>query len=342
MKEKLNRPPLRDVTLKQLRVLQAVARCGKITTAASELGVTPPAVTLQLKLLEGAAGLALFERSKQGLRPTDAGVYVLGVQARIEAALLECSKSLSEMKGLTRGRVSIGVISTAKYFAPRAISAFAAAHPRVDVKLIEGNREKIIAALERFDLDVAIMGSAPETLPVVQQVIGDHPFIIIAPADHRLAAKRRMALASLANEKFLLREPGSGTRTLMERLFAKQEVVPRTINEFGSNETIKQAVMAGLGLAFISAHTVAAEVAAGWLRVLPVKGLPIVRQWYAVRAKQKPLLPTGMAMWDFLAAEGRQAFSLMSRQENCRTWPFARSAQTRVTPVWRLPPDGRR
>ena len=295
---------MRDVTLKQLRVLQAVARYGKITAAANELRVTPPAVTLQLKLLEEAAGLALFERSRQGLRLTDAGLHVLSIQGRIESALLECSQSLSEMKGLTRGRVSIGVISTAKYFAPRAIAAFATDHPRVDVKLIEGNREKIIAALERFDLDIAIMGSAPESLAVVQQVIGEHPFIIIAPTAHALAEKRHIALASLANEKFLVREPGSGTSILMERLFAKQGVVPRTIHEFGSNETIKQAVMAGLGLAFISAHTVAAEVAAGWLSVLPVEGLPVVRQWYAVRAKDKPLLPAASATWDFLAAQG--------------------------------------
>jgi len=295
---------MRDVTLKQLRVLPAIARCGKITLAAKELGVTPPAVTLQLKLLEDAAGLALFERSRQGLRLTDAGLCVLGVQARIEATLLECSESLSEMKGLTRGRVAVGVISTAKYFAPRAIAAYAAAHPLIDVKLTEGNREEIIAALERFDLDIAIMGSPPDTLAVVQQVIGDHPFIIIAPAGHRLAARRRVTLAALANEKFLLREPGSGTRTLMERLFAKHKVAPGVGTEFGSNETIKQAVMVGLGLAFISAHTVAAEIAAGWLSVLPVEGLPIVRQWYAVRAKQKQLLPAGMAMWDFLMAEG--------------------------------------
>jgi len=304
MKEKLNHRLVRDVTLRQLRVMPVIARCGRITTAANELGITPPAVTLQLKQLEDAAGLALFERTRQGLRLTDAGLHVLGVQARIEAMLLECSDALSEMKGLSRGRVSVGVISTAKYFAPRAIAAFAAAHPRVDVKLTEGNREKIIAALEQFDLDIAIMGSPPDTLAVVQQVIGDHPFIIIAPAGHRLAARRRVTLAALANEKFLLREPGSGTRTLMERLFAKHEVAPRVSTEFGSNETIKQAVMVGLGLAFISAHTVAAEIAAGWLSVLPVEGLPILRQWYAVRAKQKQLLPAGMAMWDFLMAEG--------------------------------------
>lgn len=305
MKEKLNRGRMRDVTLKQLRVLQQIAHSGKITAAASELGVTPPAVTLQLKLLEQAAGVPLFERTRHGLRLTDAGRYVLDIHERIEAALSECSESLGEMSGLTRGRVSIGVVSAAKYFAPRAIAAFATSHPRIDIKLTEGNRGAIITALERLDLDVAIMGTPPDKLAVSQQAIGDHPFVIIAPARHGLAGRRRrVGLATLANENFLMREPGSGTRTLMERLFAEHNIAPRTGAEFGSNETIKQAVMAGLGLAFISAHTVATEVAAGWLSVLPVEGLPIVRQWYAVRGKQKQLLPAGMAMWDFLKAEG--------------------------------------
>jgi LysR family transcriptional regulator for metE and metH len=230
---------------------------------------------------------------------------VLDIQERIEAALIECSESLGEMSGLTRGRVSIGVVSAAKYFAPRAIAAFAASHPRIDIKLTEGNRGDIIAALERLDLDIAIMGSPPARLAGSQQVIGDHPFVIIAPAGHRLAGRqRRLQLVALANERFLLREPGSGTRTLMERLFAKHKVAPRTGAEFGSNETIKQAVMAGLGLAFISAHTVAAEVAAGWLSILPIEGLPVVRQWYAVRVKQKQAPPAGAAMWDFLMAKG--------------------------------------
>lgn len=304
VKEKLNQCRIRDVTLKQLRVLRAVARCGRITTAATELRVTPPAVTLQLKLLESAMGLVLFERTRQGLRLTDAGHYVLGVQGRIEAALLECGDSLSEMKGLSRGRVSVGVISTAKYFAPRAIAAFTAAYPPVDVKLTEGNREAIVAALERFDLDIAIMGSPPDRLAVEHRIIGDHPFVVIAPPTHRLAAHRRVTVAGLADEKFLLRELGSGTRTLMERMFAKHKVAMRPGIEFGSNETIKQAVMAGLGLGFISAHTVAAEIAAGWLKVLPVDGLPIMRQWFAVKAKKKHLLPAGLAMWDFLLKEG--------------------------------------
>jgi LysR family transcriptional regulator for metE and metH len=295
---------MRNVTLKQLRVLSAVARTGRITSAASALGVTPPAVTLQLRLLEESAGVPLFNRTRQGLRPTDAGIYVLGIQARIEAALSECSESLRLLRGLSSGRVSVGVVSTAKYFAPRVLVAFAEAHPQIDVRLIVGNREETIAALAQLELDIAVMGRPPENIEVEQQAIGDHPHVVIAAPQHRLASRRRLSLEALGGETFLVREPGSGTRSLMERMFAKAHMSPRIGMELGSNETIKQAVMAGLGIAFISAHTVAAEVEARRLSVLPVRGLPVVRRWYAVRNRQKQLLPAGTAMWDFLVSRG--------------------------------------
>jgi LysR family transcriptional regulator for metE and metH len=246
----------------------------------------------------------LFDRTRQGLRPTDAGHCVLGIQARIEAALSECSESLRLMKGLGSGKVAVGVVSTAKYFAPRMLAAFAEAHPQIEVRLVVGNREDTIAALAKLELDIAVMGRPPESVEVEQQIIGDHPHVVIAAPHHRFASRRRIALKALGDEKFLSREAGSGTRILMERIFAKAEIVPRVGMELGSNETIKQAVMAGLGIAFISAHTVAAEVESRRLCVLSVEGLPIIRQWYAVRNREKHLLPAGAAMWDFLVSRG--------------------------------------
>lgn len=307
MKDRLNKHKeycTRDVTLKQLRVLAAIARTGKITTAASELGVTPPAVTLQLKLLEESSGLALFDRTRQGLNLTEAGRFMLAAQVRIDAALAECCTTFQEMKGLSRGHVAVGIISTAKYFAPRALAAFATEHRPIEVELRAGNRQETIEALSGLHLDMAIMGTPPETIEAEHRVIGDHPFIIIAPVGHPLAAEPRIPLSALVNEKFLLREVGSGTRTLLERIFAQADLEFRGGTEFGSNETIKQAVMAGLGIAFISAHTVASEINAGWLSVLPVDGLPVIRKWYAVRAKEKHLLPAAAAMWEFLVSKG--------------------------------------
>lgn len=302
MKEKANKCDLYDVTIRQLRVLSAIAGAGTIRGAANDLGVTPPAVTQQLDLLERSAGLALFERSRRGLRLTDAGQHMLAVHTKVETALSDGSATFRELKGLGRGRLVIGAISTAKYLAPRLIVAFAKSHPRLEVQLKIGNREEIIAALDQ--LDIAIMGTPPASQEVERMVIGAHPHIIIGPLDHPLARQKRITYAQLATDAFLVREMGSGTRMLMERTFAKINFTPRSMTEFGSNETIKQAVMAGLGIAFISAHTVAAEVSAGWLSVLPVDGLPVVREWYAVRARERQPSPASAAMWQFVADEG--------------------------------------
>lgn len=302
MKEKLNTDVFRDVTVRQLRVLAAVAATGRIRAAALDLDVTPPAVTQQIGLLEKSAGLPLLERSKRGVRLTDAGQLVLGVHAKVEAALAEGSVACREMRGLGRGRITVGAVSTAKYLAPRIIAAFAAAHPRVEVRLQVGNRDEIVTRLG--ELDLAIMGNPPDSMDVEHRTIGPHPHLIIAPPGHRLAQLRRIAPSRLADETFLVREVGSGTRKLMERTFAKLDVAPKAVTEFGSNETIKQAVMAGLGVAFLSAHTVAAEVGAGWLAVLPVEGMPVMRKWFAVRVKGRQQMPASSAMWEFVAVEG--------------------------------------
>lgn len=295
---------MRDLTLKQLRIVAAVARTARITGAAKELSVTPPAVTLQLKLAEDCAGLALFERTKRGMQPTDAGRQVIETAARIEAALAECTEALKAMRGLGRGRVLVGLVSTARYVVPRALAAFAKLHPGIELRLLVGNRAETLAALERLELDIAITGYPPGDMAVDRQAIGSHPHVIIAAADHRLVSRRRLQLADLADETFVVRERGSGTRLLMERLLAKAGLRPRIAMEVDSNETIKQAVIAGLGIAFLSAHTIAAEVETGRLVVLPVAGLPVVRQWYAVKHKEKRLLPAGEAMWEFLVSEG--------------------------------------
>lgn len=292
------------VTLKQLRVVAAIAKTGKITAAANDLGVTPPAVALQLKLLEDNVGLALFDRSHTGLRPTDAGVLVMEIESRIAATLDDCDNSLRQLKGLGRGRISVALVSTSKYFAPRALAAFARANPSIEFELLVGNRDETIKALTEFRADIAIMGRPPTRFKLEQQVIGDHPHVIIARPDHPLVGRKHLTLRSLMDDVFLLREAGSGTRILADKLFAKADVEPRVGMECGSNETIKQAVMAGLGFALISAHTIAAELADGRLAVLSVRGLPIIRKWYVLHMKTKRLLPASRALWTFLTTDG--------------------------------------
>ena len=304
MKDLLKGPVAKTVTLKQLRVIAAIAKNGRITGAANDLGVTPPAIALQLKLLEDNVGLALFDRSPTGLRPTDAGIFMMEIECRIAATLVECDEGLRQLKGLGRGRISVALVSTSKYFAPRALAAFARENPSIEFELLVGNRDETINALTEFRADIAIMGRPPTTIKLEQQVIGDHPHVIIARPDHPLAGRRQLTLRSLMDDVFLLREQGSGTRILADKLFAKSDVEPRVGMECGSNETIKQAVMAGLGIALISAHTIAAEISEGRLAVLNVRGLPIIRKWHVLRMKAKRLLPAGQALWTFLTKDG--------------------------------------
>ena len=295
---------LRDLTIRQLRALAALSNNGSVTAAAKKLNLTQPAVTLQLRNLQDLAGLPLLQRTSDGMLLTRAGQEVLALHERIEAAISACATSLDVIAGRTGGRVSIGAVSTAKYFVPFAMAAFSKLHPKIDISLSIGNRQEIRQALHGYELDFAIMGRPPPDVEVETHLIGDHPHIIVAPRGHWLAQDFGLAAVDLTHETFLTREQGSGTRMLMEQLFEATELQPTIGMEMSSNETIKQAVIAGLGIAFISAHTVATELEDGRLVALDVAGLPVVRQWFVVRRKDKVLLPPAQAMLDFLRAEG--------------------------------------
>ncbi|MBB5049738.1 LysR family transcriptional regulator for metE and metH [Rhodopseudomonas rhenobacensis] len=296
----------RTVSIRQLRALAALAGSGSITAAANKLHLTQPAVTLQLRNLQALAGLPLIQRQSDGMTLTDAGAEVLALCERIEAAIAACETSLDMIAGKTAGRISIGAVSTAKYFVPFMISAFQKLHPKIDVKLSIGNREEVSNALKGYELDIAIMGRPPVGIDMDVHLIGDHPHVIIASTAHRLARKHRIELGALAQETFLTREPGSGTRSLMEQLFESAGIRPTIGMEMSSNETIKQAVIAGLGIALLSAHTVATELDERRLVILDVVGLPVVRQWFVLSRKDKVLLPPARAMLDFLSAKGAQ------------------------------------
>jgi LysR family transcriptional regulator for metE and metH len=298
MKEKL-KDPLANVTLRQLRAFEAVARSGSISGAARALNVTPPAVSLQMRQLEGAAGFPLLDRAREGMRPTEAGRVLLHSIARIEMALAAGSEEIAALKGLERGRVAVGVVSTAKYFAPRALAIFSREHPGIDVRLMVGNRGQVVAALRDMSIDFALTGRPPEDFAIDRAMIGNNPHIIIGPPGHPLAGKRKVSLSRLVGETFLLREEGSGTRDLMQRLFADAGLSPNLGMEIGSNETVKQAVMAGLGVALLSAHTVAAELSDGRLISFDVRGLPIIRKWFVTKKRERQLLPAADALWNF-------------------------------------------
>ncbi|MGO9483362.1 MAG: LysR family transcriptional regulator [Rhodomicrobium sp.] len=298
---------IRDITIRQLRAVAAIARTGKITLAANELYLTPPAVTEQLKLLEDRLGLLLFQRTRAGLKPTDAGLRLVETAARMEALLCDSADQLRAIKGLAGGRVTIGVVGTAKYYAPRLVASFAERHPKIELQLRIGNRAETVSALRNYEIDVGIMGRPPDGIPVKEAVLGPHPHVMIAPPGHPLAAQTEpIERHCLAGEKLLVREVGSGTRALFERLFSGiASAEPAIRIEISSNETIKQAVMAGLGLAFISAHTIELEVQAKRLVILNIRDLPAIREWYLVHRQDKELAPAAMAFWQFALKEGR-------------------------------------
>lgn len=294
----------RDITLRQLRALAALRSAGSITGAANSLHLTQPAVTLQLRNLQQLAGLPLMQRTSEGVLLTDAGHTVLTLAERIEAALLDCEQSLDLVAGRNGGRVSIAAVSTAKYFVPFAIAEFCRRFPKVDVTLRVSNRQSVREALRGYELDIAVMGQPPADIEVEMRTLGKHPNIMIAGVSHPLARRRKLVPADLAGETFITRERGSGTRMLMETYFQKIGLAPKIGMEMDSNETIKQAVIAGLGIAFISQHTVAHELAEGRLVALKVEGLPVIREWHAIRRSDKILLPPAQAMMDFLGKEG--------------------------------------
>jgi LysR family transcriptional regulator for metE and metH len=309
---------MRNVTLKQLRVLAAVVRTGSVTGAAQQLNVSPPAVTLQMQLLQDQAGLPLVERNAAGTTATDAGAEILRAVDQIETILANCSAALAAISGTRTGVVSVGVISTAKYFAPRVLGAFARAHPGIELKITIGNRAEMIEGLNRYTIDIAVIGRPPDQLDVEVDAIGDHPHVIIAPPDHPLARLRAIAPRQLEGEIFLVREPGSGTRGLMERFFAEAGIAPRIGMQIGSNETIKQAVIAGLGIAFISGHTIDCALATKSLAILDVAGLPVVRQWWVAHLRQRRLMPAAAAIRTFFIAEGRRYLPDILGEAGCQ------------------------
>jgi LysR family transcriptional regulator for metE and metH len=304
MKENLY-PWLRQITLKQMRGFTAAVNSGSASAAARELHLTPPAISLQLRDLEQAIGLPLLERNESGLITTLAGQELFELSSSIQHSLTRFGEIIDDLKGVDHGIVAVGVVSTARYFAPTVLAEFMKIYPEVKIQLLVGNRETTLAKLENMELDFAITGLPPDHFGVEKEFISKHPQIIIAAPDHRLSKKQKIPLSELEHDTFLLREAGSGTRTVSDKLFASNKNLPGSALEFGSNETIKQAVMVGMGIALISAHTVAAELKEKRLVELDVKGLPINRKWFVVKHANKRFLPSAQALWNFIARNGK-------------------------------------
>jgi LysR family transcriptional regulator, low CO2-responsive transcriptional regulator len=296
---------MKDATVRQLQIFEAAARALSFSSAAQTLHLTQPAVSMQVRQLEHFAGVALFERTGRRLYLTNAGEELLVHARAVLRALEDADEAFAAMKGLRGGRVRLAVVSTAKYFAPRLIARFGISHPGVRIQLQADNRAAVVRTLSANDVDLALMGRPPDDGELVAHAFADHPLVVIAPPDHPLARRRSVPLETLAKETFLVREPGSGTRSALERFFSERSLPLKVGLEMPSNETIKQAVMAGLGLSFISLHTIALELSVGALALVRAPGLPVMRLWNVVHRVDKRLSPAAEAFKAFVLEHGR-------------------------------------
>lgn len=278
------------ITLKQLRALMAVARSGSLTLAAAELHQTPPTIHSQIRNLEVAVGQPLLQRAADGagFRTTPAGREILTAAQRIEANLSQAERQVTALSQGKSGHVVLGTVSTAKYFAPRLVRMLQDRVPDIGITLKVANRSEVIAAIDRHEYDLAIMGRPPRSALRNAMPLGPHPHGIVLPPDHPLARQDGYDPARLLQETFLSREEGSGTRILMERFIDRlaEGNIPRKV-VMPSNETIKQAVLAGLGIGFLSLHTVHDELESGRLALLRGPDLPVMRHWYLIYGRDK-------------------------------------------------------
>jgi DNA-binding transcriptional LysR family regulator len=295
---------MKNITFRQLRSLLAIESHGKIVEAAKALGLTAPAVTLQLKQLEAEAGVQLFERMAHGMYPTEAGRAVLAAAHDIDERVRLLGDEISAFKGVKRGHITVGAVSTVKYFAKSMFAAFSSEFPDIDLEVIIDRRAETIERLKNRSVDIALVGRPPRDISVRAAIFGEHALVVVAAPSHPLVDRHDIPKVEIAGEHFIVRPPGSSTRVFFERFMNEipgRAAGPNT--EIDSIEDIKRAVMADVGLAFLAVHSVAAEVQAGRLAILDVAGLPIRRQWFAVSRTDRAMTPVMTAFQDFLTRQ---------------------------------------
>ena len=290
-------------TLQQLKLFEAVSRHASYTRAAEEMHLTQPAVSIQVKRLEEQVGLPLFEHVGKKIFPTVAGKTMYLASCDILARVAELKNSVETLKGEVKGPLQLAVVTTSKYFMPHLLGMFLTKYPDVEPKLVFTNRAKVMQRLHNNEDDFVVMGQIPEddhleTYPFLENIL-----VVAAHPDHPLANKKQISLDDIVGERFLMREQGSGTRLVFDRLLEEKSLKLEPYMELGSSEAIKQGVMAGLGLAMLSLHSLRLELAAKKLVVLDVEGFPVKRRWFAVHLKGRKLSLVARTFLDFILTE---------------------------------------
>ena len=293
-------------TLTQLSVFEAVARLGSYTRAAEELYLAQPTVSVQIKKLTETVGVPLFEQIGKIAHLTEAGRELQRTAREIFQQLMDVEDRLASLRGLESGRLRLAVSTTGKYFAPRLLAAFVHVHPGIEVSLQIYHRETLIERMTANADDLYIFANPPTTKEVVTQAILPNPMAVFARADHPLAKVRRIPFSRFAKEPFLMREPGSGTRMVAQQVFARYGITPKVRMELSTNEAIKQAVLAGLGVSILSRYTLGLDTEQNDLVTLDVEGFPLEGQWYLVYPGGKQPSAVAQAFMAFARTEARQ------------------------------------
>jgi DNA-binding transcriptional LysR family regulator len=296
---------MRNVTFRQLQIFVEVAERLSLVRVAEHLRLTPSAISFQIKQIEEQTGFALFERIGRKVALTDAGAMLLTYARVVLQSLHDADQAMLALKGVHRGHVKVGLVSTAKYIVPHMIARFREQYADVAVTLRDANRRDILDLLTTGEIDLAIMGQPPAGADVVAERFADHPSVIIGPPTHAMANAPTLRPSALAAEWFVVREEGAGTRALTDEFFREAGFKPRIAMESSSNETIKQSVIAGIGLSLLSQHTISLELTLGLIATLPVDGFPLMRSWFVAHRRTLPLLPIQIRLRDFLIGRGQ-------------------------------------
>jgi LysR family transcriptional regulator, low CO2-responsive transcriptional regulator len=297
---------MKNATFRQLRVFNEVAKNLSFARAAENLHLTPPAITMQVKELEGHVGMPLFDRNGKKISLTTTGEYMLVYARKILATVKDAEDAAARLQRAETGVLTIGFVSTAKYFLMRLLDDFRNLHPGVDIQISIGNRDQLVSMLQNSEVDIAVMGRPPKELQTRAEPFAAHPHVFVAAIDHPLAQRDHLSVEDLRPYDFIVREKGAGTRAAMEKFFEDTHVEPRLKIQLQSNEIIKQAVMAGLGLGFLSLHTIGLELEHNLIRMLDVEGAPVVRAWNVVHTQSKLLSPAAESFRYFMLEQGEK------------------------------------
>ena len=282
---------MRNLTLRQIKIFICAAKHLSFSKAADELNITAAAVSLQMKEMEKDLDAQLFNRDNKKLKLTLEGEHFLIYAIKVMSTLEQAKVAVDKLRGKEMKPLRIGLVSTTRYFFPTVLVEFQKIYPNVQLKVDVKNREQLIQLLHNGEIDIAIMGKPPATLNVQSEVFAKHPHVFIASPSHPLAFQKKLSVEVLNRLEVITREQGSGTRYIMEKFFTTHNLSPLVRIEISGNETIKQAVIANLGISFVSAHTIIQELINKQLTVLDILDTPVIREWHVVTPnKREPSL----------------------------------------------------